>query len=472
MGNLRSVQKAFEKIGHEAIVTNEASQIAGASKVILPGVGAFEDAMQELRRRDLVGPILETVESGKPMLGICLGLQLLFDVSYEDGKHEGLGVLSGEVVKFEVPEQFKVPHMGWNQVEIQGDVPLLKGLENETYFYFVHSYYVVPEDESVIATTTTYHKPFTSMIRRGNLYATQFHPEKSQRDGLKLLENFAALEAAGLLFKRLSKILACALALWQTSLFNFFSLIGVPCTMHIWPAIDLRDGRCVRLVQGDYGRETVFGDNPADMARRWVDEGATHLHLVDLDGARDGHLTNLESVRAIRKAVDVTVQLGGGIRDRDSIAQLLDLGLQRVILGTKALKEPEWFREVCREFPNQIVLGIDARDGFVATEGWLETSNRSAVEVAKENAAEPIAGIIYTDIATDGMLAGPNLAAMSEMQRAVDVPVIASGGVTTLEDIKQLAAVPMDGCIIGRALYDNKMKLSEALAVAREAAAS
>lgn len=242
--------------------------------------------------------------------------------------------------------------------------------------------------------------------------------------------------------------------------------------MHIWPAIDLRNGRCVRLVQGDYGRETVFGDNPADMARRWVDEGATHLHLVDLDGARDGHLANLESVRAILQAVDVTVQLGGGIRDRESIAQLLELGLDRVILGTKALKEPEWFREVCREFPNQIVLGIDARNGLVATEGWLETSNRSAVEVAQENAAEPIAGIIYTDIATDGMLAGPNLAAMSEMQGAVDVPVIASGGVTTLEDIKQLAAVPMDGCIIGRALYDNKMKLPEALAVAREATAS
>lgn len=196
MGNLRSVQKAFEKIGHEAIVTNQASQIAEASKVILPGVGAFEDAMQELRRRDLVGPILDTVASGKPMLGICLGLQLLFDVSYEDGKHEGLGVLSGEVVRFEVPSEFKVPHMGWNQVNIQGEVPLLEGLSDETYFYFVHSYYVVPTDESVIATTTTYHKPFTSMIRRGNLYATQFHPEKSQRDGLKLLENFAALEVA------------------------------------------------------------------------------------------------------------------------------------------------------------------------------------------------------------------------------------------------------------------------------------
>lgn len=196
MGNLRSVQKAFEKIGHEAIVTNEASQIASASKVILPGVGAFEDAMKELRHRDLVEPILKTIESGKPMLGICLGLQLLFEVGYEDGKHQGLGVLPGEVVRFEVPPEFKVPHMGWNQIEIHGDVPLLEGLSNDTYFYFVHSYYVAPTDEGVIATTTTYHKPFTSMIRRGNLYATQFHPEKSQRDGLKLLANFAGLKTA------------------------------------------------------------------------------------------------------------------------------------------------------------------------------------------------------------------------------------------------------------------------------------
>ncbi len=240
--------------------------------------------------------------------------------------------------------------------------------------------------------------------------------------------------------------------------------------MHIWPAIDLRDGRCVRLVQGDYGRETVFGDNPAEMARRWADEGATHLHLVDLDGARDGKLSNLESVRAIRQAVDITVQLGGGIRDRQSVAQLLDLGLNRVILGTKALKDPEWFRELCREFPDQIVLGIDARDGLVATEGWLETSDRSAVDVARENSSEPIAGIIYTDIATDGMLAGPNLAAMREMQNAVEVPVIASGGVTTLDDVKQLAEVGMAGCIIGRALYDNKMTLPAALSVADEVA--
>ncbi len=242
--------------------------------------------------------------------------------------------------------------------------------------------------------------------------------------------------------------------------------------MHIWPAIDLRDGRCVRLVQGDYNRETIFSDNPAEIARRWVDQGATHLHLVDLDGARDGRLANLQSVRAIRQAVDVTCQLGGGIRDRDSIGQLLDLGINRVILGTKALKDPQWFRDVCREFAGRIVLGIDARDGLVATEGWLETSNQSAVAVAQELAAETLAAIIYTDIATDGMLAGPNVAAMREMQAAVDVPVIASGGVTTIDDIKQLTAVGVDGAIIGRALYDNKISLPEALSVASATAAT
>ncbi len=194
MGNLRSVQKALEKIGHEAVVTDSASEIANAAKVILPGVGAFGDAMKELHHRGLVDPIHAAIDSGKPFLGICVGLQLLFDTGHEDGRHEGLGVLPGEVVRFKVPDRYKVPHMGWNQINIRGDVPLLAGLDEEAYFYFVHSYYVVPVDEKVIATTTTYDTPFTSMIHRDNLYATQFHPEKSQRNGLKLLTNFATLD--------------------------------------------------------------------------------------------------------------------------------------------------------------------------------------------------------------------------------------------------------------------------------------
>jgi imidazole glycerol-phosphate synthase subunit HisH len=193
MGNLRSVQKALERIGEQAVITSSAAEIAKADKVILPGVGAFEDAIAELRRRDLVGPIKDTIAADKPFLGICLGLQLLFDVSYENGTHEGLGVLPGEVLRFEVPAELKVPHMGWNALNIRRRPPMLEGVADGTHVYFVHSYYVKPRDPSVIATETDYGGPFCSMIWRGNLMATQFHPEKSQADGLKLLRNFAAL---------------------------------------------------------------------------------------------------------------------------------------------------------------------------------------------------------------------------------------------------------------------------------------
>ena len=193
MGNLRSVQKAFEKIGHAAVITSEPRQISEAGKIVLPGVGAFEDAIAELRHRDLIGPIREAIESGKPFLGICLGLQLLFDVSYEHGVHEGLGILPGKVVRFDVPPEYKVPHMGWNEARIRRPAPILAGIEDGTHFYFVHSYYVVPEDPSMVAIEADYHQPFCAMAWRDNLFATQFHPEKSQSHGLRLLQNFAEL---------------------------------------------------------------------------------------------------------------------------------------------------------------------------------------------------------------------------------------------------------------------------------------
>ena len=238
--------------------------------------------------------------------------------------------------------------------------------------------------------------------------------------------------------------------------------------MEVWPAIDLRGGCCVRLKQGDYSQETVFGEDPAAMARHWVEEGADRFHLVDLDGARDGRPTNLPSVRAIVEATGVPCELGGGIRDEQTIRELLDLGLHRLVVGTLAIQQPDWFRAMCRKFPGKLVLGIDAREGRVATEGWLQTSEMTAVDLAIQFAEEPIAAIIYTDIATDGMMAGPNLAAMAEMQAAVDLPVIASGGVTTEEDVARLAAVPMAGCIIGRALYEGTLTLPGALAAAAE----
>jgi phosphoribosylformimino-5-aminoimidazole carboxamide ribotide isomerase len=238
--------------------------------------------------------------------------------------------------------------------------------------------------------------------------------------------------------------------------------------VEIWPAIDLRGGNCVRLQQGDYRLETVFSSDPASMAKKWVDLGALCLHLVDLDGAREGRPVNIASVEAIVKASGVPCELGGGIRSDYGIQELFKVGVSRVIIGTLAVKEPDWFRRMCQKFPNKLVLGIDARDGFVAAEGWRKTSTVKAIDLAKKFAGEPVAALIYTDIATDGMLTGPNVAAMTEMKAAVKWPVIASGGIATKEDVAKLAAVKMAGCIIGRALYEGTLTLPDAIAAANQ----
>tara|TARA_B100000700_G_C15056672_1_gene863196 strand:+ start:3636 stop:4352 length:717 start_codon:yes stop_codon:yes gene_type:complete len=238
--------------------------------------------------------------------------------------------------------------------------------------------------------------------------------------------------------------------------------------MKIWPAIDLRGGNCVRLKQGDYNQETVFGDNPGAMASQWCEQGAQCMHLVDLDGARDGLWINQDAVRSIVQSIDVPCQLGGGVREESTIELLLGLGVSRLIVGTKALKEPEWFSSMVSKFPNQLALGIDARDGMVATDGWLETSQTTAISLAQQFAGQPVAAIIYTDISRDGMMEGANVAGMAEMKQATEIPVIASGGVTTLEDVRQLRDAGLDGAIIGRSLYDGVIHLPEAIALANE----
>jgi glutamine amidotransferase len=193
MGNLRSVQKAFESLGQPATICTDPDALKSADKVILPGVGAFRDAIGHLQAQGLVEPIREYVAGGRPFLGICLGLQLLFDVSYEDGEYAGLGIVPGEVVRFESQPGLKIPHMGWNALEVAQPNPLLAGIPPGAHVYFVHSYHVVPRDDSAIAARAFHGGPFVAMIARDNLFATQFHPEKSQRIGLKLLENFARL---------------------------------------------------------------------------------------------------------------------------------------------------------------------------------------------------------------------------------------------------------------------------------------
>jgi phosphoribosylformimino-5-aminoimidazole carboxamide ribotide isomerase len=237
--------------------------------------------------------------------------------------------------------------------------------------------------------------------------------------------------------------------------------------MQIIPAIDLRGGRCVRLRQGDYNKETVFGDDPAAMAAHWVDQGAERLHLVDLDGAKAGRPKNLESVRAIVARVRVPCQLGGGVRTSDAVGQLFEAGLDRVVIGTQALADPEWFRRLCATYPGRICLGLDARDGWVATNGWTETSATSAIDLARKFDDVALAAVIYTDISRDGMMSGVNLPAVAQMTDALRMPLIASGGVTTLDDVRGLSRLRVAGCIVGRALYERQISLADAISVGR-----
>jgi phosphoribosylformimino-5-aminoimidazole carboxamide ribotide isomerase len=238
--------------------------------------------------------------------------------------------------------------------------------------------------------------------------------------------------------------------------------------VQIYPAIDLRGGQCVRLRQGDYERETVFGADPASVARRWAEEGAEFLHVVDLDGAREGRPVNGAGVRAITAASGLPCQLGGGLRSEADIAEALSWGVRRVVIGTKALQAPGWLEEMTRKFPNEIVLGIDAKNGRVATHGWLDVSDRSALDLARALGRLSLAALVYTDISRDGMLQGANVEAMAEMCAATSLPVIASGGVTTADDVRRLAALPLAGCIVGRALYEGRVNLKEILAIGAE----
>jgi phosphoribosylformimino-5-aminoimidazole carboxamide ribotide isomerase len=233
--------------------------------------------------------------------------------------------------------------------------------------------------------------------------------------------------------------------------------------MLILPAIDLRGGKCVRLKQGDYAQETVFGDDPVAMARRWVSEGARALHLVDLDGAKAGRPQNSEVIRRIVESVDVPCQVGGGLRTEADIVATLDAGVARVVLGTRALQDPAWVRQMAQSYPKRIVLGLDARDGKVATHGWLEMSESTVEDVAREFANWPLFAIVYTDIARDGMMCGPNVEAMANLTAAVSLPVIASGGVTTMQNVRDLMSKKLFGCIIGRALYEGQIDLAAVL---------
>ncbi len=239
--------------------------------------------------------------------------------------------------------------------------------------------------------------------------------------------------------------------------------------MIVIPAIDIKDGRCVRLLQGKKEEVTVYSDNPASMARRWVDLGARLLHVVDLDGAFTGEQKNFDKIREIRRSIHIPIEVGGGIRDIKRIEKLIDIGVDRVILGTSAAKDPDMVKKACDGFPGKVFTGIDAKDGKVAVKGWVEVTGYDAIEFAKKMKDAGTAGIIYTDISRDGMLTGPNIAAMEKMVKEINIPVIASGGVSNIDDIKKLMQIEnLWGVITGKALYSGALDLGAAIEIAQE----
>ena len=232
------------------------------------------------------------------------------------------------------------------------------------------------------------------------------------------------------------------------------------------PAVDIRGGRCVRLLQGRADKETVYFDRPVEAARLWADQGAELIHVVDLDGAFGGQPANFGAIVAIAHEVPTPIEVGGGIRSDDTVARYLDAGVERVVLGSRALREPAWLRALCERFPGRIVAGIDARDGRVAVEGWAETSDIEALAFARELDPIGLRAIVFTDVATDGAMQGPNLPALRRLLDAVKTPVVASGGIASLDDVRRVAALPVEGMIIGKALFAGAFTLQAAIAAA------
>jgi len=240
--------------------------------------------------------------------------------------------------------------------------------------------------------------------------------------------------------------------------------------MIVIPAIDLKEGKCVRLEQGEMHRDTIFSDNPAEQALKWQQAGAELLHLVDLDGAFAGEPKNKAAIQAILAAISIPAQLGGGIRDIPTIEAYLSLGLSRVIIGTAAQRNPQLVIDACRQFPGRIVVGIDAKNGMVAVQGWAEVTDITAVDLAKKFEDCGVSAIIYTDISRDGMMAGPNLEATKSLAEAISIPVIASGGVSSLQDIQNLMAIEqsgVSGAITGKAIYTGAINLAEAISLTK-----
>ena len=438
VGNLFSLKSSLASIGADAVITSDESVIRSADKIILPGVGAFGDAIAKLRATGLDKVVTEEAERGKPLLGICLGMQLLFDKSFEFGEYEGLGLIKGEIrpIADVIPADFKIPHIGWNALHLRGKSPIFKYLKEGDFVYFVHSFYAADCDESVIA-TAEYGAELTAAAARDNVYGCQFHPEKSGSVGLSILKAFCEL--------------------------------GEKKEMKLFPAIDLYEGKAVRLLRGDYNAVTVYADDPLVIAKDFEACGAECLHLVDLEGAKSGETPNIDVVKRIVENTSLFTEVGGGIRSMDVVKTYLDAGVDRVILGTAAVTDEAFLREALAAYGDKIAVGVDIKDGYAAIKGWTENSGLEAVTFCEKLEKMGVSTVICTDISKDGAMQGTNHDLYHTLSKKFGMNITASGGVSSLDDIEKLSKTGLYGAIIGKAYYTGAIDLREAVKLVKEA---
>ncbi|EKD76496.1 MAG: Phosphoribosylformimino-5-aminoimidazole carboxamide ribotide isomerase [uncultured bacterium] len=405
-GNIASLVAALKRLGQDCVVTSDPKVIQVADKVIFPGQGRAAPALRELQRTgiDKIIPLLK-----QPFLGVCLGMQLLMESSEEDNA-QCLGVIPGQVVKFRTAAP--VPQVGWNNG-----------------YYFVHSYFVETALQYTVSRAQYGGQWFASIIAKDNFFGVQFHPEKSGAAGLKLMQQF------------------CEAGKIQPT--------------QIIPAIDLLNGKCVRLRQGEYNQATQYSDDPVAVAQQFAQQGATWLHVVDLDGAKVGAPVNQKIIKELVDKSGLRVEVGGGIRISETAKQYLDAGVDRVILGTAAIQRPELVGELISTYGRErVVVGLDVKSGAVATQGWTVNTGISLLEALGQFKKYNLQYVIVTDVSKDGMLAGPNLELAKKVQQA-GFDVIVSGGVTTQQDIKAVQAMNAAGMIIGKALYEGKLTIKQ-----------
>ena len=438
VGNLFSLRSSLQQLGLQAVVTADADFLRAADRLILPGVGAFGDAMAKLTATGLV-PVLKEQAEEKPLLGICLGMQLLFEKSYEYGEHAGLGFIKGEVCPLGpdlADKSLKVPQMGWNALHIVKDDALFRYIREGEYVYYVHSYYGKNCAESTLA-ISDYSIPVT-----GGCTAPSSTRKKAATPVCGSSRRLRNCKRARTLKEK---------------------------TMQLFPAIDLRGGQVVRLTQGDYDRMTVYGQDPCAQARSFVAAGAKNLHVVDLDGAKDGTLSNYDTIAALAKQGGLYIEVGGGIRTEERIEKYLSLGVGRCILGSVAVTDFAFTARMLQKYGDKIAVGVDAKDGYVAIHGWKEVSAEPGVAFCKRLAEAGCTAIIYTDIACDGAMQGTNLSLYRQL--AAEVPGVAftaSGGISSEAELLELQQMGTAAAILGKSLYTGALDLARCVQLVQD----